>query len=292
MSEPQAPADVVITSAEEIAQPALDRQEYDRKLELAQLQMNAYARDLQEVIQREKAKSRQLAVINAQLKSYARDLKTAISLERERASQLESAYYETISRLAHASSFKDKETGAHIRRLSHYGKLLALESGASLREAELIFAAAPMHDVGKIGIPDSVLHKEGPLSPEEWVIMRQHTEIGAALLGGSESRLLEVCREIAISHHERWDGTGYPNGLKGEDIPFAGRIIALCDVYDALRSDRPYKKGFTHEASCNIILEGDGRVQPEHFDPNVLAAFARIHQEFDRIFEETVDPTI
>ena len=141
-----------------------------------------------------------------------------------------------------------------------------------------------MHDLGKIGIPDRVLHKEGPLDVDEWKIMKQHTIIGARLLEGSTSGLLELGRQIAIGHHERWDGTGYPFGLRGEEIAYAARIISICDSYDAIRSKRPYKLPIPHEATVSILLNGDGRSKPEHFDPVLLHIFSQIHERFSEIF--------
>lgn len=183
-----------------------------------------------------------------------------------------------------ASSFRDNETGAHIQRIGEYARVLALEAGLSKKEAGLMAAAAPMHDLGKIGIPDRILKKEGLLSEEEWMVMRQHPLIGARLLEGARAPLLELARSIALSHHERWNGTGYPYGLAGEEISFADRVVAIGDTYDALRSPRPYKAGFPHEHSCEIMLQGDGRTSPKHFDPELLSLFRHTHGKFAGIF--------
>jgi putative two-component system response regulator len=142
-----------------------------------------------------------------------------------------------------------------------------------------------MHDIGKIGIPAEILLKPGRLTPEEFALMKTHTTIGASILSGKSSDILHMAEVIALSHHERWDGGGYPNGLRGEDIHAEGRIYNICDQYDALRSRRPYKPPFDHEKAFKIIAEGDGRTMPDHFDPRVLEAFKDIHKEFAEIFE-------
>ncbi len=210
----------------------------------------------------------------------------AIELERRRALELEEAYYDTVLRLTRASTYKDRETGAHIQRVSHYSKILARELGWSDEDQELIFRAAPMHDVGKIAIPDDLIRKRGSLDGGDRQIMESHTLIGASLLEGSNSRLLDMAREIALTHHEHWDGTGYPHQLVGEQIPIAGRIVMLSDHYDALRSIRSYKRSIDHEATCRIILEGDTRTRPSHFDPHLLKIFSTVHPEFDAVFEQ------
>ena len=146
-----------------------------------------------------------------------------------------------------------------------------------------------MHDIGKIGVPDAILRKPEPLDEAEWKIVKTHPAIGASLLQGSVSPLLEVARQIALTHHENWDGSGYPRGLQGEDIPLAGRIVMLVDQYDALRSPRPYKLAFSHAKSYDIILHGDGRTRPEHFDPRLLDAFHSMHHELETIYDRLSD---
>ena len=217
------------------------------------------------------------------------DTEFALELERRRSLELEEAYYDTVLRLTRASAYKDRETGAHIQRVSHYAKILTRQLGWPEEDQELMFRAAPMHDVGKIAIPDDLIRKHGSLDGGDRVVMESHTLIGASLLEGSSSRLLDMAREIALAHHEHWDGSGYPHGLIGDQIPISGRIVMLCDHYDALRSRRSYKRGFDHDATCHIILEGDGRTLPSHFDPHLLEIFANGHGEFETVFEQYKD---
>lgn len=256
-----------------------------RRLDAANSQLVIYARDLKRLFSSERETAQKLAATNRQLLAFAKDLKIAVALEKQRSEELEKAYCDIILRLTSASKYKDEETGEHIQRLSHYSKLMALHLGWSEADAEMLFKAAPMHDLGKIAIPDAILLKQGPLTPEEWAIMKSHPGFGASLLEGSNSPLLQMARDVAFSHHERWDGTGYPLGLKGEQIPLVGRIVMIADVYDALRSQRPYKPAFDHQKTYNIILNGDGRTKPDHFDPQVLAKFRKVHQEFALIYD-------
>lgn len=263
--------------------------ELQQQLEFAKAQVTEYQRELQRLIEAENLKAQELAVAYQQLQSFAKDLKVSFDTERRKSKELEQAYYDTLLRLTTASQYKDEETGAHVQRLSHYSKLLALHLGLGDEEAELFFSAAPMHDVGKIGVPDAVILKRGPLDQGEWQIMRRHPEMGCHLLSGSSSDLLDRARAIALTHHERWDGSGYPKGLKGADIPLVGRIVMLADQYDALRSRRSYKPPFTHDHTCDIILNGDGRTRPEHFDPQLLDAFRDLQREFAAIYARIAD---
>ncbi len=160
-----------------------------------------------------------------------------------------------IQRLARAVEYRDSETGAHVSRMSRYSALIAKELMMTLEYQEMILLASPLHDVGKIGIPDHILLKPGRLDDDELTIMRRHPEIGERLLAGSESPLVQLAAEIAVSHHEKFDGSGYPRGLVGEDIPLSGRIVAVADVFDALTSSRPYKQGWTNEAARKFILD-------------------------------------
>jgi putative two-component system response regulator len=206
----------------------------------------------------------------------------------ERTANLQDSYLETIHTMTRAAEYKDEHTGAHVQRIGDYARELAGMLGMDEEFVHRIFYASPMHDIGKIGIPDRVLLKSGALEPAEWEVMKEHTSIGAEILSSSRSPYLMMGAEIALSHHERWDGGGYPNGRRGESIPLAARITSICDVYDALRSERPYKPAFDHLKTVDIITRGDGRTQPEGFDPAVLAAFENNHRSFCDIFEAHV----
>jgi putative two-component system response regulator len=163
---------------------------------------------------------------------------------------------------------------------------LSTTPGYVAEEAQHLAEASKLHDIGKIGIEDAILRKNGPLTREEWALMHQHTVIGAELLSGSPSPLLQRAERIALHHHERWGGTGYPYGLRGEEIPLEARIVMLCDQYDALRSVRPYKPAFEHAVVCDILLNGDGRTHPQHFDPKLLRLFRDLQSRFQRIWNE------
>jgi putative two-component system response regulator len=185
------------------------------------------------------------------------------------------ASLDTVYKLSRAAEYRDEDTGAHIQRMSHYAAAVARRMGLAERVVENILYASPMHDVGKIGIPDHILLKPMKLDSGEWEIMKQHTLIGARILEDAQAGFLELARVIALTHHERWDGTGYPRGLKGSKIPLAGRIAAISDVFDALTSKRPYKEPYSLEKSLSIIKEGKGG----HFDPDVVDAFFDIQNE-------------
>jgi len=179
---------------------------------------------------------------------------------------------EALVILSKAAEYRDPETGEHIIRMSHYSKLIARQLGLDKAEQELILEASPMHDVGKVGTPDKILLKPGKLDFDEFEIMKQHATYGYEILRQGSSHLLQVAAEIAISHHEKFNGKGYPNGLKGEDIPLRGRIVAVADVFDALTSERPYKKAWPVEKALNLIREESG----EHFDPECVEAFLAV----------------
>jgi putative two-component system response regulator len=202
---------------------------------------------------------------------------------------IKESYIETIYRLTLAAEFRDEDTATHIKRISYYCKTLSGHLGQPDLFCETIFYAGPMHDIGKIGIPDSILLKPGKLTAEESDVIKSHTTIGAKILNHPTSEFLAAAEVVALTHHERWDGTGYPQGLKGEDIPLMGRIMNIVDQYDSLRSKRPYKASFSHEQAFDIIVKGDGRTMPEHFDPKILGTFSDAADEFNRIFEEYQD---
>ncbi|MBE0439154.1 MAG: response regulator [Gammaproteobacteria bacterium] len=191
---------------------------------------------------------------------------------KERTAELERSRIEIIERLGRAAEYKDNETGNHILRMSNYSKILAKAAGIADDEAELICLASSMHDIGKIGIPDNILLKQGKLDPDEWEIMKTHVDIGADLLSGSDHPLLIKARAVAMTHHEKWDGSGYPNNIKGEEIPIEGRICAICDVFDALTSARPYKPAWPIEKALTVLREEKGR----HFDPNLVTLFESV----------------
>jgi putative two-component system response regulator len=191
---------------------------------------------------------------------------------RQRTQQLRETQLEIVRRLGRAAEYRDNVTGMHVIRMSHYCAELARAIGWDDEACEMLLHASPMHDIGKIGIPDRILLKEGKLTPEEWEVMKSHATIGAELLSGSTSPLMQMAMDIALSHHEKWDGSGYPNGLKGEEIPIVGRIVALCDVFDALTTERPYKPAWSVE---EVIAEID-RQSGRHFDPNLVETFKSI----------------
>jgi putative two-component system response regulator len=173
---------------------------------------------------------------------------------------------QVVQRLGRAAEYKDNETGMHVLRMSHYSKELALAYGFSDDQAEILLHAAPMHDIGKIGISDSIMLKPGKLTDEEFAIMKTHPEIGAEILGECDSALLMVAKSVSLTHHEKWDGSGYPNGLAGEDIPIEGRICAVADVFDALTSKRPYKEPWSVEKTLAFMESQKGK----HFDPALI----------------------
>lgn len=194
---------------------------------------------------------------------------------RQRTRRLEEAQLEIVHRLALAGDYRDDETGEHCHRVGDLSYRIALQYGLPQVEAELIRAAAPLHDIGKVAIPDAILRKPGRLTSEEYDEMKRHIQIGASILSGSRSDILRMAHVITLTHHERWDGTGYGMGLKGKTIPIAGRIVAIADVFDALTTERPYKKVWPVEEAIREIVRSSG----SHFDPAVVAAFLRAIEE-------------
>ncbi|WP_440905654.1 HD domain-containing phosphohydrolase [Catenovulum sp. SX2] len=207
-------------------------------------------------------------------------VKTHLSLVQ--ADELKRTRMQVIQVLGRAAEYKDNETGMHVIRMSHYAKILAKAIGLSEFQADKIMHAAPMHDIGKIGIADNILQKPGRLTDEEMAEMRKHPEIGAEILGECESGLLKLAQSIALTHHEKWDGSGYPNGLAGEDIPLEGRIVALADVFDALTSERPYKKAWSIEKTVGFVQSQSGI----HFDPKLVDELLKHLPEFLAIKEK------
>lgn len=210
-----------------------------------------------------------------------------ISTIKTNVKEIEKSFEYTTNALARAAEVNDDTTGSHIKRVNTFSKIIAEEMGLDSVFVKTIYNAAQMHDVGKIYVDKNILTKPGKLTSEEFDNMKKHTIFGEVIIGDSQN--LKMAAEIARNHHEKYDGSGYPDGKKGEDIPLSARIVALADIYDALRSKRAYKPGFTHEEAYNIIINGDGRVMPEHFDPMILEAFKNIHLEMAKVFDELTD---
>ena len=207
----------------------------------------------------------------------------------EKTQELRESFIDSIYHLSRAAERRDDDTGEHIRRTSHYTRFMAKELGCTSKDVDTFFYASPMHDIGKIGISDSILLKPAPLTGEEFELMKTHTTLGVSILTGGSSPIMKSAERFAQHHHERWDGTGYPAGLREKEIPLEGRIFNILGIYDALRSKRPYKPPFTHERAFSIIAEGDGRTMPGHFDPRIMEAFKDNHRRFDEIYEEHAD---
>lgn len=237
------------------------------------------------------------------LKSYQDEIIAHnLNLEKkvaERTAELAFLHQDLIWRLAKAGEMRDEDTGDHVIRVAHYSKIIGETIGLSEQEIQRIFFTSPLHDLGKIGIPDGILLKKGQLDEHEWVIVTQHCRTGASILmeqpKGMEllndsdqtcyaavitnDRLRQTAASIALNHHENWDGSGYPRGLSGDEIPLEGRIVAIADVYDALRSKRPYKKAFSREKTWTIMEEGVG----SHFDPNIFEKIKDLQYRFEEI---------
>ncbi|MDR5900360.1 response regulator [Halomonas vilamensis] len=191
---------------------------------------------------------------------------------RQRTEEVSRTRLQVVRRLGLAAEYRDEETGEHILRMSQCCALIARELGWDEAQCELMLLASPMHDIGKIGIPDRILLKPGKFEPEEWEIMKTHVTIGARMLEGDDSDLMRLAQDIALTHHEKWDGTGYPHGTAGEAIPLSGRIAAISDVFDALTSPRPYKRAWSVDEALTLIKENRGK----HFDPTVVEAFFNV----------------
>jgi len=201
---------------------------------------------------------------------------------KERTDEIYETRLKIIRRLSRAAEFRDNETGMHIMRMSRYSVSLARAIGMSDKECEVILNASPLHDIGKIGIPDRILLKPGKLNQDEWEIMKSHTLIGERILDGDNCELLDTARTIAITHHEKWDGSGYPNGLTGDNIPVMGRIVAVADVFDALTSERPYKKAWSTDDAFELLR----KEKRKHFDAQLVDCFLGIMPELLKIKTE------
>ncbi len=204
---------------------------------------------------------------------------------REQTAELRASYLETVFTISLAAEHRDADTGSHLRRISCSCRMLGKALGLDDEFVEELYFASPMHDIGMIGVPDSVLLKPGSFTPAEWEIMKLHTVTGEQILSNGTSPYLRMGAVIALNHHECWNGEGYPHGIMGAAIPFAARIVKICDIYDALRSDRPYKQALGHAEAMDIIVNGDDRTSPDHFDPVVLEAFVREQVALQELFD-------
>lgn len=206
---------------------------------------------------------------SAQMERFVADFGRMYRERNEALAQITRAHHESLLRLSLAADFKDDDTGVHIVRIGFLAEALALLLGESDEAARMLRKAAPMHDIGKIGTPDAVLKKAGPLTPDEREIMNRHPQTGESILGRSGVPLFQLAAEVALNHHERFDGTGYPNGLAGKDIPLSARITSVVDFYDALTMDRVYRRAFSPEAALGMLIAERGKA----FDPRVVDAF-------------------
>ena len=254
-------------------------------------QTELYATDLAKIYKKEKAKRKEveeaykllerkneeLKQEKAQLKTYAEDFRKLYMQLQVSFSDLNDANIETIYRLSIAAEFRDNDAATHLRRVSEYSKIIAKKLGWNDEKANMIKQASPMHDIGKIGISDSILFKPGKYTADEYEEMKKHPSIGYIILKDSKSKCLQMGARVAYAHHEKWDGSGYPRGLSGKDIPIEGRIVALADVYDALTTKRVYKPAFIKEEALEIITEGKG----SHFDSVVFNAFMDSFKEIE-----------
>ncbi len=245
-------------------------------------QLKKYAKDLVEVYGSEKEKREKLEAANQQIIKYADDLNKTISDLKAANRELQEAYLDTIHRLVLAAEYRDEDTGDHIMRMSRYSALIAEKLGLPAGEVQNTLYAVPMHDVGKIGIPDGILLKKGRLTDKEFQVMTSHTTIGANILAESNAETLRVAHQIALCHHEKWNGKGYPQGFSGQNIPLLGRVVALTDTFDALTSRRPYKDPYPVEVACDIIKKERG----QHFDPDVVDIFFENLDEMLKIKSE------
>jgi len=197
---------------------------------------------------------------------------------------VDGAYEGVMNFLLSDSEYDDPELGKHIHNIGECAALMADKLGWSEARQQKLLLAAPLHDIGKIGTPENILFKPGELDAAEWSMIKQHPEMGYRILSNSPQPVMQIAANIALQHHERWDGSGYPLGLQGDAIAIEARIVSLIDIYDALRTEKPYKPALSHAESVDIILNGDGRTSPGHFDPEILAIFRKYSDQFSAIF--------
>lgn len=245
----------------------------------ADQELNDIADNFNSIIKKLEEANKDIKEQNVQLIVYARDLSISHN-------NLKQAHLEIIYRLSIAAEYRDEDTAVHLKRMSNYSSVIARGVGLSERDVDLILYASPMHDVGKIGISDTILFKPGKLTDEEFEIMKTHTHIGAKILAGSNSEIIRMAKQIAELHHEKWNGKGYPYGLKGEDIPLACRITAIADVFDALTTKRTYKTAFSNESAYSILKEG----KDVHFDPHLVEVFFQNLDEIVTIQQKFQEP--
>ncbi len=244
-------------------------QHADDKLVVLEQKLAGYAADLSDAVRGRQELEASYKLLSKQLVSYGEDFRKVYNELTEQLEKTKIAYLEIIHRLSLAAEFKDEETGDHIERMSRYSAIMAQALGFTEEEVECILYAAPMHDVGKIGIPDRILLKPGALTKEELAEMSKHTTIGAKILENSDAEIIQLAQTIALNHHEKWNGEGYPNGLKGEEIPLVARIVNLADMFDAMTSKRPYKDPYPVDLAVQIITKDRGI----SIDPQVVDAF-------------------
>jgi len=226
----------------------------------------------------------------SQMKRHEKNYRLELEAEvKKRTGELWDLNREVIRRLTVVAEYRDTDTGWHNWRIGRFSAIIADGLGLASDFVETILLASTLHDIGKVAVPDSILLKPGALTAEEFAVIKTHSQIGAKMLTDSAHGVIQMAETIALNHHERWDGSGYPNGLTGEETPIEGRIVMLADQYDALRARRPYKKPFSHAETCRIILQGDGRTLPQHFDPRILEIFSQMEPEFAIAFEALLD---